>query len=317
MISGNSAVLAFGKESVYATKVEPTRKLQFSSADFKATYNKVDTGLLTGGKSKSTVETMSIATEGSISTLAKPETVGHFLFGALGVELNEEKTVNGEQKYSHKFTAIGNAEDDYLPSYTFVLDRKVTSNAYDGMTVNSLSMSAEAEGYLSVEASYVGHCSTLAQIPAATKSAESGKAFKFHQASVTVNNEELEATSLSLEINNNLASLHTTKTGLYSTHPQQGQREINAELSVVYSSDSEALRNQFWAKDNTLGIKMEFTDDEDNSLIIEIPVAQITAFDEPAVSGTDTLQQSISLTAVDSDQELITVTLVNSQDANY
>ena len=317
MISGNSAVLAFGKELKYATRVEPEKKIQFSSADFKATYNKVDTGLLTGGKSKSTVETMSIATEGSISTLAKPETVGHFLYGALGVELNKTITVGEDTKYAHKFTAIGNAEDDYLPSYTFVLDRKVTSNAYDGMTVNSLSMSADSEGYLSVEASYIGHCSTAAVIPTTVKSAETGKAFKFHQASVMVNGEKLEATSLSLEINNNLASLHTTKTGLYSTHPQQGQREINAELSVIYSSDSEALRNQFWAQDNTLGVKMEFTDDENNSLIIEIPVAQITAFDEPAISGTDTLQQNISLTAVDSDEELITVTLTNKREANY
>ena len=317
MISGNSAILAFGKESTYATKVEPEKKVQFSSADFKATYNKVDTGLLTGGKSKSTVETMSVATEGSISTLAKPETVGHFLYGALGVELNQPVTVNEVAKYAHKFTAIGNAENDYLPSYTFVLDRKVTSNAYDGMTVNSLSMSAESEGYLSVEASYIGHCSSLAAIPETAGSAETGKAFKFHQASVTVNNEELEATSLSLAINNNLAALHTTKTGLYSTHPQQGQREITAELSVIYSAGSEALRNQFWAQDNTLKIKMEFTDDNDNSLVIEIPVAQITAFDEPAVSGTDTLQQSISLTAVDSDQELITVTLTNGRETNY
>jgi hypothetical protein len=105
MINGNSLILQFGKEPAYATLANPERQIKVASESFKATYNKKDEGLLTGGKGASKKELMSLKSEGSISTLARPDDVGMFLSAGLGVEADVEEL--GGSAFKHTFTAIG------------------------------------------------------------------------------------------------------------------------------------------------------------------------------------------------------------------
>ena len=85
ILNGNSLILQLGKEDTYGTAATPTNQVRVSSESLKPVYNKVDEGLLTGGRGASRKEIMSLKTEGDISTLARPDEVGLFYRAALGV----------------------------------------------------------------------------------------------------------------------------------------------------------------------------------------------------------------------------------------
>ena len=317
MITANSSVLQIGKETTYSIAATPSKIVGFISADFKPTVNKKDDGLLTGKSIGSSKETMSVKTSGSISTLAKPETIGIFLKGSFGVEsLGEQNTTT--KKYPHTFTLIGNEESDYLPSYTVVLDKKATVNSYNGLVVDSLALSASAEDYLKADISFIGYDESAGTL-ATSLSKETVKALKFRQGKVYLNNSEIaNVTSIKFELKNNTSSLQTTSTNLHFTQPKQGVREITSEIEIVYSSSTETIRkNYFKDSDDTFSIKLNFTDDSNNSLTLTIPAAQVSACDPPAMSGTDTLKQTVSILAVASDNEPVTAELDNDKSEEY
>lgn len=316
MITANSSVLQLGTETNYGTAVVPTIKVNYSSCDLKPTINKKDEGLLTGGLTGGKVETMSKKTEGTISTLAKPETVGYFLKNCFGVEAEvTQDTVTN--KSAHTFTPIGNGESDYLPSVTGIFDRGTGAKAYTGLTLDSISFSAQPEDYLTLEAKVIGRDEVAGTLVAGLV-AETGKALKFRQGKAYIGSTEIaDVTSIKFEYNNNVSSLQTTSTGLYFTQPQPGQRELTSDIELVYGTNSETLRNSYWLTDDSFSLRLEFTDESSNALILTIPAVQATAFDEPTMSGTDTLKQSFTVKAIDSASKLVTALLQNDRTTAY
>jgi hypothetical protein len=316
LITGNNAVLQLGTETSYGTVAVMSDVVRFSSADFKPVYNKKDDGLLTGKLIGSGKETMSVKTGGNLSTLAKPKTTGIFLKGAFGVEklgAQDETT----KKYPHTFTLAGNGETDYLPSFTATVDKKAGIFSYNGLVIDSLNMSAAAEDYLKLDIVFVGkdeETGTLAK----NLTVETAKAFKFRGGKAYIENTEVaDVTSMKYEHKNNTKSAQTTSTGLYFSQPQQGTREITSEIEIVYSSATEALRGNWWKKDNTFAFRLNFADDDGNTLSLEILAAQVTACDPPAMSGTDELKQSVSVQAVAGDSEPVTAVLTNDKAEAY
>jgi hypothetical protein len=317
MISGNSAILQMALEATYGTvPTAMTDKINFSSADFKPTITKKDDGLLTGGKIGSQQETMSVKASGSLSTLAKPETIGLLLKGALGVEVVGEQDAT-TKKYTHTFTPLGNGENDFLPSYTFVLDRKAAIKSYTGMTFDSLALSAASEDYLKADVTLIGQDEGDGALTSGLV-AETAKALKFRQGKAYIGTAEIaDCTSIKFNYKNNVSSLQTTSTGTHYTQPQPATREITAEIELVYSTAAETLRKTWYKTDDLLSLKIVFTDDNNNILTLAIPCAQITAYDPPAVSGKDTMKQSFTTTAVSSASEPVTVTLINDRATAY
>lgn len=317
MINGNSNIVEFGKESVYGTAIAPTVRVAVTSANFKPLYNKKDEGLLTGGIGKGLTETMSIKTEGSLSTLAKPESVGYFLAGLFGVESVSEIDAQ-TNLYTHTFTPIGNAETDKLPSYTFTLDRKAGVYNYNGTKIDSISFSAAAEDRLSLDITTVGKDEATGIAISAALTAEANRAFKFHQAKVYVDDTEFaDVDSIKFEYKNNLdSSIQTTATGKYFAEPTQGTREATSELECIFSTASEVYRNGKFKEDSTLKLVIEFTDDNANVLRFTLPVAQITAMDIPEISD-GTAKQSLTITAVDNSTCFAKAELLNTVSTSY
>lgn len=317
MINGNSVICEFGKETTYGTAATPKQRVEFSSEGFKWIPNKKDEGLLTGGLTDGKVETMSIKTEGSISTIAKPETVGYFLKGTLGVEaaITQNETT---KKYLHSFTAVGNEEADVLPSYTFVLDRKAGVFAYTGVKMNTLSFNAAAEDRLKIDVSMNGKEETTGTIDKKLL-AEANKSFKFHQGKIYINDAEIaDITSIKFEYNNNLdVSTQTTSTGKYFKEPTQGKREVKVDLEAVYSSSTESLRTQLYKTDDVFSMKVDFTDDSKNTLTITLPACQVSSMENATASGADTMKQSISAKAVDNSTNLVLIELQNDVATAY
>lgn len=300
MVNGSGVIVTFGQESEYGEYAPAKKRIAVSSESLKYSANKTEEGLLTGGVGKSLVETMSLHTEGEIATLAKPETVGFILAGLCGVEQVSD-TADENSKFKHTFTPIGNKESDSLPSFSFTIDRGVNVQAYTGVKFNSCSFSAAAEDRLQLSLSVSGKDEIQNGIIDKTLKPETSRAFKFHQASVLMDNAKVaDITSISFDYNNNLdTSLYTTDTGLYCKEPEAGTREATASFEALYTSETEAIRNGKFKTDAIVSVEIEFADSENNKLVFRIPNAQITEMETPTATGADTMKTNITVSAVD------------------
>lgn len=307
-----------GTESVYGTESTLTKQIRVSSESLKPVYNKVDEGLLTGGRGASRKEIMSCKVEGDISTLARPDDLGMFLNALLGVEVVTGSDTEG---YTHTYTALGTGEDDELPSLTAVLDRKAGVFSYTGLKLNSMSFSAAPEDYLKLDMSYVGYKEDTGTLTAGL-SPSTLKSFKFRHGKVKLAGAEIaDITNIKFDYNNNLnADVQTTSTGLYFKEPEPGVRELSTELEMLYSSGTEAYRNSYYKTDADVSIELNFVSDEDvvsgvpYSLTITIPHNQCA--DATAnMTGADNTKQTMSFNAWDNgSDELITAVLINNQE---
>lgn len=326
-MNGNSVKVFFGKETSYGTAVTPTNRIQISNESLKPIYAKENEGLLTGNKGASKSYTMGIKTEGSISTLARPNDIGLFLACLLGNEADVEAS---EDAYEHTFTPIGTAETDVIPSLTAIIDRGVDAFTYNGLAVNSMTLSADAGGFVNMEVSLTGKDETgSASVPTSTPSTQ--KAFKFNQGKVYLKEageteavELADVTSISWEYNNNLdVDTQTTSTGLYYKEPEAGTREITSNISCIYTSNAEEYRNKYYKSDDELGLVLRFVSDETTDqgvpmeLEITIPCNQVTDSDAN-VGGAERLTENLVLTAADNgSDELCTVKLINTVQNKY
>lgn len=326
MINGNSLVVQMATEDTYgAVPSAMTKKVNVSSEGFKWEPTKKDEGLLTGGRTTGKVETMSIKTSGSISTLARPDDVGLFIKNTLGIEETPALVDGTEGAYLHTFKAIGTAETDSLPSLTFTLDKKAAVLVYNGCKIDSLSFSADPEDYLKIDLSIVGKEETTGALTNSL-SLSPLKAFKFRHGQVKLNNSVLaDITSIKLDYKNNLdQSIQTTATGKYYKEPECGSREVTADLEMLYSTESETLRNTWYKTDDAVSLELDFTSDEEiedgvpYQLRLTLPNVQVNTMENPSFSGTDTIKQSVNFKAIEvGADELIVVEVVNGLASAY
>lgn len=323
MINGNSLVVQFGKETSYGTVATPQRQIKLANESFKASYNRKDEGLLTGGKAGSKKEIMSLKSEGSVSTLARPDDVGMFLSAGLGVEAEVEEL--GGSAFKHTFTAIGTEETDSLPSLTAFVDRKVDVFSYNGLKIDSLSFSCSPEDYLKLDISFVGKQEGYKATIDDGLHTSPLKAFKFKNGKVKIGDTVIaDITSIKLDYQNALdSSIYTTGSGLYCIEPQAGTRAIKTDVEMLYTKESEGLRRKYYNADADVALELTFTSDDEvedgvpYSLKFIIPCNQCP--DATANFGSaETIKQTMSFEAVENGtDELITVELVNGFENKY
>lgn len=319
MVNGNSVVVEFAQETEFGTSVNPTQRIAVSSESLAYSANKTEEGLLTGGVGKSMIETMSLHTEGDISTLAKPNSVGYILGGLTGVE-KVAAEADENSKYKHTFTPIGNTESDSLPSFSFTVNRGINTQVYTGTKFNSVSFSAAAEDRLQLTLSTVGKNEEQNGKLDTTLKPETNKAFKFHQASVLMDSEKIaDITSIQFDYNNNLDnSVFTTDTGLYCKEMECGTREVTAQFEALYTTNTEAIRNNKFKTDALVSIQIEFKDDNNNVLTFKIPNAQITEMATPTATGAETMKTSLTVSAVDNlTDDYVVIELSNDKSDAY
>lgn len=319
MVNGNGVIVEFAQEEEFGTAVSPKQRIAVSSESLAYSANKTEEGLLTGGVGKSMVETMSLHTEGDFSTLAKPNSAGYILGGLTGVEsVATDADDNG--KYKHTFTAIGNKESDSLPSWSFSINRGINTQTYTGTKFNSVSFSAAAEDRLQLTVSTVGKNEEQDGTIDDTLKPETSKAFKFHQATVSMDGEKIaDITSIQFDYNNNLDnSIFTTDTGLYCKEPECGTREVTAQFEALYTTNTEAIRNNKFKTDAIVSVAIEFNDSDNNVLTFKIPNAQISEMATPTATGAETLKTNLTVSAVDNlTDEYVVIELSNDKSDAY
>ena len=303
-ISGNSAKVQIGLESsdTYGTLAVMQRQIKIASEDFKYTPSKKQEGVLTGLIGAAAFQTMGKRTENSLSFLARPDDLGIFLKALLGVEA--VSTASGIT--THTFTPIGNGLTDYLPSLSFLIDKKADVFGYTGCKINSLSFSTAAEDFLNVEAEIFGKDELTGQSLSTSISPSPLKAFVFNGGSVKLGGSVMaDITSISFNYTNNLENtLQTTSTGLYYKEPQPNLREITCDLEMLYSTEAESFRNSFFKTDDIVSLELNFISSEmavsstPYSLVVTIPATQVTECSN-AVGDANSIKQSASLTGID------------------
>jgi hypothetical protein len=325
MISGNAVRCQVGKEAAdsYGTAATMTHQIKIASEDFKFTPTKKQEGVLTGNIGAGYFQSMGIRTENSLSFLARPDDLGLFLKAAFGVETVATDSDSGIS--THTFTPLGNGLTDYLPSLTFSFDKKAGIFVYTGCKINSLSFSCAQEDFLNIDLDIFGsdetYGSTLGTIVPSIL-----KPFTFNGGKVYLAGSEMaDITSADFSYNNNLENtIQTTSTGLYYKEPQPNTREITLDLEMLYSTEAEQWRRDWFKTDDVLTAKLDFTHvskigetTEKYKLTINIPATQCTEC-SMAVGDANGIRQSASLVGIDNSvNTLITATLVNEVTTAY
>jgi hypothetical protein len=280
--------------------------------------NKAQEGVLTGNIGAPRHDTMGIRCEGNVSTLARPDDLGFFLYMALG---NETMTDTDVFNFTPNRTT--------LPSFTIKIDKGAGVYTYPGCVINTLDFSAQPGDYLQLELAVTGYDENYAPGTLAPIQPSSQRAFKFHQgkvyagATVSTAVEIADITSIKLSYNNNVEnSLQTTSTGLHYKRPAPNTREITTDFECLYNAASETFRQNYFKTDAIFSVKLSFQTDEGSSgdlhvLTVEIPNAQVTACSVP-VSDANSIKQSVSAAAIDvGSGDLIKCLLDNGLTALY
>jgi hypothetical protein len=308
--------------STYGTIPTMQRQIKIASEDFKFTPSKKQEGVLTGNIGAGYFQTMGKRTENSLSFLARPDDIGIFLKAVFGKEtLSTASSIT-----THVFTPILNGLTDYLPSLTFMLDKKIDVFTYNGCKINSISFSAAQEDFLNVELEIFGmdegYGGTLANLTPSPLRAFTFHGGKAYMAGSTTDFADI--TSISFSYNNNLENtLQTTSTGLYYKEPQPNTREINIDLEMLYSTEAETWRKTWFKTDDVLQVKLEFTSDEEITagnkykLTIDIPACQVSEC-SMAVGDANGVKQTATVVGIDNSvNTLITATLLNGFTTAY
>jgi hypothetical protein len=324
MISGNAVRCQVGKEgaSTYGTAAKMTHQIKIASEDFKFTPTKKQEGVLTGNIGAGYFQSMGIRTENSLSFLARPDDLGLFLKAAFGVE-GTVATANGVS--THTFRPLGNGLTDYLPSLTFSFDKKTGIFIYTGCKINSLSFSCAQEDFLNIDLDIFGKDEIYGSILGVIVPSIL-KPFTFNGGKVYLAGSEMaDITSVNFSYNNNLENaIQTTSTGLYYKEPQPNTREITLDIEMLYSTEAETWRRNWFKTDDVFSVRLEFTHVEKigttttpYKLTIEVPANQCTEC-SMAVGDANGIRQSASLVGIDNSVDtLITATLLNAVTAAY
>jgi hypothetical protein len=303
MLSGNNAILQIAKDSytgdVPTAATTGFRQIRFSSFSLDYVPNKVKEKVLTGNIGESRSDNLGIKSQGSISTLPRPDDLGFFLYHAFGTQELTETDI-------FKFTA----NKSILPSFTIKVDKGAGTYVYPGCVINTLSFSAEPEDYLSLNLDLSGYDETFSSGTLTPIAPSTQRAFKFNQgkvyagASIAAATELADITSITFSYNNNVEnSIQTTSTGIHYKRPSPNTRTITLDLSCLYSSASETFRQSYFKTDNIFSIKLNFQTDEGatndlHKLTIEIPACQVVSCGVP-IPDANSIKQNITVSAVD------------------
>ena len=318
MANGNSAKLQFALEQSYAQEIAPvtTHQVRFSSEGFKWTPTRKEEGLLTGGVGKGREYIMGIKTEGDISTTVRPDEAPYWLGLALG---KEEEPEYEDDMYLHFFKPITDA--DILagmqhPSAYFVVDRGVEVKGYSGCKVESLSFSASAEDYLTVNMKIVGKEEIVAETNTLI-SPSPLKPYRFSGGQVIFNKKSddeivvADVTSVKFDYSNGLdTNTQTTSTGIYYKEPLPGAREVKVELEVLYSAESAGFRDLYLKSEATFRVDLRFYSSEEliegEPYYLALKMNNCVMTDSNAnVGGADRLKQTMSLTAIEANSKAL------------
>ena len=236
--AGTGSSLQVGKESSWGSVAAGAKNANLLSESIKLNATKTVEDTLIAAKAPSAKLLMGLDVSGDFSGILKPENAGYLLHLALGgtdtVAL--DTPVAGARTHSIvAATAAGT-----LPSFTAIVDRRVSIKKYTGCKMSSFRLEGAAGDYVRYTASVMAKdegTGTLASL-----SALALKSFKTVNATLTVGGSSTAAKKVTLNINNALADVgQTYGSGLYKGEPIHGTREITVDVEMNYETAVDTL----------------------------------------------------------------------------
>jgi hypothetical protein len=247
---GAGTAVQFGKESVYGSAAAGTHIINFTSESIKVTADKQDEGSLLASISPNARDLMSIKVDGSISFVLRPEFAGMLFKAAFGGTdtVTADSPVTGATKHSIVLAEANGT----LPSYTLLVNRKVSTKQYSGVKIDTLQIDAKAGDY--VKGQFTVKAKDEESGTMATLAPLSLQSFRCVGASLTLDGVTYDASSSTFKLNNALEEApQTYGSGLYLDEPAHGVREVTLDFEVPYNSTIDTLSDVSYKAETKIG----------------------------------------------------------------
>ena len=230
--AGTGSKLQIGKEAAWGTPVAGVKDANILSESIKLNARKEVEDTLIAAKAASGKLLMGLDVSGEFTGILKPENAGYLLHLALGGTDTVQAGVPVVNANTH--TIVAAAANGAMPSFTVIVDRRVSIKKYSGCKMQSFRLEGAAGDYVRYTASILGKdeaVGTLAGIALALKS------FKTVNATLTIGGTSISAKKVTLNIGNALQEVgQTYGTGLYKAEPIHGTREITIDVELNYET---------------------------------------------------------------------------------
>ena len=233
MPTGTGSSLQIGKESSWASAAAGAKNANFLSESLKQNAMKTVEDTLIAGKAPSAKALMGLDVTGDFSGILKPENAGYILHLALGGTdtVAPDTPVAGARTH----TIVAAAAGGTLPSFTAIVDRRVSVKKYTGCKMASFRLEGAAGDYVRYTASVMGKDESAGSLASLTALAL--KSFKTVNATLTVGGSAIAAKKVTLNINNALQDTgQSYGSGLYKTEPTHSTREITVAVELDHAA---------------------------------------------------------------------------------
>lgn len=247
--SGTGSKVEIGKEAVYGTPVAGVKNANILSESIRLNANKTVEDTLVAAKTASGKLLMGLDVSGYFTGILKPENAGYLLHLALGGTDTVSLDTPVAGATTHQIVAA--AANGTMPSFTTIVDRRVSIKKYSGCKMQSFKLEGAAGDYVRYTASILAKdeaAGTLAGIALALKS------FKTVNATLTIGGTSISAKKVTLNIGNALQEVgQTYGTGLYKAEPIHGTREITIDVELNYETVVDTIDTANYQTDTVVG----------------------------------------------------------------
>lgn len=248
--TGTGSSAQVGKESGWGTPAAGAKNVNLLSESIKLNATKTVEDTLIAAKAPSAKLLMGLDVSGDFSGILKPENAGYLLHLALGGTDTVGTNTPVAGTYTH--TIVAAAAGGALPSFTTIVDRRVSVKKYAGCKMSSFRLEGAAADYVRYTASIMAKDESSGSL--ASLSALALKSFKTVNATLTVGGASIAARKVTLNVNNALQDPgQVYGSGLYKEEPIHGTREITVDCELNYAAAVDTLDSTNYQTDTVVG----------------------------------------------------------------
>lgn len=276
-ITGSSSKCGAVREITYGTAPSgAVTPLRMTAESLRATYNRLDEGVLLASKTAPQKEVGSVTVDGTINTVLNPSFVDWLFDVSLGEKSTSEPQTfdcaraGKEVVMTENVYTLRNVNQSYLPSSTVRMNRGSQGFIYTGMTVSTLTLNATAQDFVKADISFTGreeqhnpssfendpglgsYKCTKAKLWPSTAGSDDITEFSHSgnwDSCPTETAYNVESTTLTID--NGIQTVPATYcSGLYANQPSFGQRSVTIACNIPYSSEFEVFRRTYYSNEN-------------------------------------------------------------------
>lgn len=255
-VVGAGTKFQIGKEATYGVPVAATFPINFTSESIALKVDKKAEENLMASKAAMASDLVNMTVDGSFGFVLRPEFAGQLFKMALGGTDTVTTNFGSVSGYNEHKIILADANGSF-PSYTLIVDRKVSVKKYSGCKVDSLDLECKAGDYVRGTVNIKGKDESSGATTGGLSL--TNKSFKTVGATFTFAGTNYDINTATVKISNNQQSRDQTYgSGLYFPEPLHGLREIAIDFEIPYDASIDTLKDNYLITE-TLGTSAELT----------------------------------------------------------